>query len=336
MRSPFAPLRSPRVLALCATVAVTVTAAGGPLASAAADPKPGTGNPTAEGFQEGRTAGVRLANSSIVLSGNGLGGKGAKGDGYRMPRPCWYEPYKNAEEMVRAEDESLRHALGADPDLNVSGGTVDDLLRQYRDKLGQEGRWWRAAYNAGDQSGVACVASLAPAVWVADGQTPPAGITPEELLQIARAALTVPEPKIKLSPDAKSFVNLPTWVWLEGAGPVTRTVTATLPGVMSATVTATLKNIEIDSGTASDRAEVRDDCGPTGRPYAKGGDFTCGVRYLRASIDLPRQVYTMTVTAVWPVTGAVGQGGAPIAYAPLRAAVTRDVPVGEVQSVVTG
>ncbi|WP_066933186.1 hypothetical protein [Microtetraspora fusca] len=337
MRSPAALSRSlAAVLALPPVLLLVLALSPSARAAASAAPTPGPGRPAAEGFQEGRTAGVRLRNSSIVLSGNGLGGGGARGDGYRIPRPCWYEPYKNADEMVREQDESLRHALRADPDLVGAGGDTDGLIQKYRDKLGQEGRWWRPSYNEADPNGVACAGALAPAVWVPNGQTPPAGITPEDLLQIARAALTVPEPKLKLSPDARSFVNLPTWVWLDGAGPVTRSVTATLPGVMSATVTATLKNIEIDAGTTSDRAEVRQNCGATGHPYAKGGDFTCGVRYLRASIDLPRQVYTMTVTAVWPVTGAVGQGGAPIAYTPLRATVTRDVPVGEVQSVVTG
>jgi enoyl reductase len=103
---------------------------------------------------------------------------------------------------------------------------------------------------------------------------------------------------------------------------------------MSATVTASLKNIKIDPGTTADRAEVRRSCGATGRPYVKGGTFTCGVRYLRASIDQPRQVYSLTVTTVWPVTGNAGQAVVPFAYDPVEAAVTRDVPVGEVQSTV--
>ncbi len=311
------------------------------LASLVMAPTPGPGRPTAEGFQEGKTAGVRLMNSSIVLSGNGLGGKGAKGDGYRIPRPCWYEPYKNAEEMLREEDATLRHAFRADPDLADSSANsqqyTNDLLQKYRDKMGQPGRWWRAAYNAGDQNGVVCSAALAAAVWVPDGAVPPpGGITADELRQIARAALTVPDPQVKLSPDARSFVNLPTWIWLEGGTQEPRSVTATLPGFMSVTVTATPKDVEIDPGTTSDRAEVRENCGAAGRPYTKGGTFTCGVRYLRASIDQSRDVYTLTVTSVWQVVSTDDQGGQPFPFDPIRATVTRDVPVGEVQSVVTG
>jgi enoyl reductase len=83
---------------------------------------------------------------------------------------------------------------------------------------------------------------------------------------------------------------------------------------------------------------VESGCGPRGRPYTKGGRFTCGVRYLRSSVDRPRKVYELTVTSVWEV-GAAGQGGgdvAPFAYDPIEVGATRDVPVGEVQSVVRG
>lgn len=298
---------------------------GAMLTVAAAEP----GGPHGEGFQNGRTVGVRLENSNIVLSGNGLG---SKGDGYRIKRPCWYEPGKSAEEMLRTQEQLRSWWFHTHP-----GGTEEQFqkfLKQFKDKVGKPGRWWSPAYNSADPGGLSCWTGLQGAVWVPPGTTPPAGITLEELLQIARAALTVPEPQVKLSPDAKSYVNLPTWVWLAGTGPTTRSVTATLPGVMSATVTATLKDIEIDAGTTSDRAEVRESCGATGRPYVKGGTFTCGVRYLRASIDQPRKVYTLTVTTVWPVTSNAGQAIVPFAYDPVEATVTRDVPVGEVQSTV--
>lgn len=126
-------------------------------------------------------------------------------------------------------------------------------------------------------------------------------------------------------------------MWLDGAQTAPRSVTATLPGVMSATVTATPSGLKIDPGTSGDRAEVREDCGPTGHPYARGREFTCGVRYLRASADQPRKVYPLTVTSVWNVTGS-GTGGdaTSLDYAPIEVSATRDVPVGEVQSIVRG
>ncbi|GAA0393962.1 hypothetical protein GCM10009530_51780 [Microbispora corallina] len=308
--------------------------AGGLLTVAAA---PGPGGPHGESFQTGRTVGVRLQNSGITLSGSGLG---ARSDGYRIKRPCWYEPGQSAEDMLKTQEDMRAWWFHTHP-----GGTEEQyqkFIKQYQDKVGQDGRWWTPAYNAADPNGMSCWTGLQGALWVPAGTTPPGGITIQELMQIARAALTVPKPTIKLSPDAKSYVNLPTWVWLDGNGPTTRSVTATLPGVMTATVTARLDGIKIDAGTSSDRAEVRQECGATGHPYVKGGTFTCGVRYLRASIDQPRKVYTLTVTTVWPVTGqGANAGGGPVApfiyapvYEPVQVTATRDVRVGEVQSVV--
>ncbi|MEV0581819.1 hypothetical protein [Nonomuraea sp. NPDC050310] len=288
------------------------------------------GGPRGEGFQDDRTAGVKLENSDIVITGNGA--RGGTGDGYRIKRPCWYEPGPDGAQM--AQTQELLRARWFSQNPRGTEAQFQEFLKQFKDKVGQEGRWWKPAYNNADPGGYACWGGLEPFVWVPPGTTPPAGITLEELVQIARAALTVPEPQIKLNPDAKSYVNLPTWVWIDGIGTTRRSVTASLPGVMSATVTAQLKDIEIKSGTTADRAEVKEDCGSSGRPYVRGGQFTCGVRYLRASIDQPRGVYVLTVNTVWPVE--VDNDVVPFAYDPIEAGGTRDVPVGEVQSNVRG
>ncbi|WP_326828825.1 hypothetical protein OIE13_25120 [Streptosporangium sp. NBC_01810] len=282
----------------------------------------GVSSVEARGSQSGRKAEISLKNSQIIISGNGRGGRS---DGYRLKRPCWYEPSQNAEEMLDFQQRSTR----VDPDAPQSR---QETLKPFVEKLGEEGRWWTVAHDSSDPNGVSCQMALDTYVFVPPGTTPPAGITMAELVDIARAALTVPEPKIELNPDAKSYVNLPTWVWLSGIGETTRSVTATLPGIMSATVTATLEDIQIDAGTTADRAEVKEECGPGGKPYAKGAAFTCGVRYLRASIDQPRDAYVLTVTSVWPIE--IEDDVVPFAYDPIEVGVTRDVPVGEVQSTV--
>lgn len=284
------------------------------------------GGPRGEGFQDGRTAGVNLSNSKIVITGNGV--KGGRSDGYELKRPCWYEPGPDASNMLKTQEDVRAYWFRMNPDGTEA--EFQKFLAQFKDKIGKPGRWWTPAYNEADPKGRACWGGLDQFVWVPPGTTPPAGITLAELAEIARAALTVPQPKIKLNPDVKSYVNLPTWVWLDGVGEARRSVTATLPGVMSATVTATLEDIKIDAGTTADRAEVRTQCGTSGRPYAKGADFTCGVRYLRASVDQPREVYVLTVTTVWPVE--VEDDVVPFAYDPVEVGATRDVPVGEVQS----
>ncbi len=309
-----------RVALLAAPALALVVAAG--------NPSPGGYGPAGSVFRDGRTVGVRLQNSSVVLKGDVHGKPG----GYRIKRPCWYEPDKNAEDMLKAQ-EALRPYW-----FHFTPGATEErfqkFLDQFRDKVGQDGRWWSPAYNADDPDGLSCWLGLRFLIWVPGRGTPPGGITREELLQIARAALTVPEPKIKLSPAGKSYVNLPTFVALSPTGRTTRSVTAELPGVMSATVTAKLAEIRVDAGTTGDRAEVRQRCGTSGQAYVQGAAFTCGVRYLRASDDQPGGAYTLTVTTVWPVTIDAGRAVAPSGFEPVRASVTRRVPVGEVQSTV--
>ncbi|MGN9836782.1 hypothetical protein ACTMTI_01535 [Nonomuraea sp. H19] len=283
--------------------------------------------PSGNVIDEGRTKGVELTHSKIVISGDGA--RGGSSDGYVLKRPCWYEPGPDASEMLKTQ-EGLR-AYWFRFTKNPTEEKFQQFLKQFEDRIGQPGRWWGPAYNAADPKGEACFASLDPFVFVPPGTTPPSGITIQELAEIARAALTVPEPTVKLNPDAKSYVNLPTWVWLEGIGEPRRSVTATIPGVMSATVVATLQDIKIDPGTTPDRAEVNESgCGTAGKPYVKGGTFSCGVRYLRSSIDQSREKYTLTVTTVWPVE--VAGDVVPVQFAPVEVGTSRDLPVGEIQS----
>jgi hypothetical protein len=286
------------------------------------------GGTSGTGYQKGREAGVILRDSQIIVSGDGAGGTS---DGYRVKRPCWYEPGMNADDMLKTQRESKPSWIPA-----TEWNRHLESLKQFEAEAGKEGRWWKQAYNEADPAATACLMAMEPYVFVPPGTTPPGGITLAELADIARAALTVPKPKIQLNPDAKSYVNLGTWVWLDNGGETTRSVTATLPGVMSATVVATQKNIEIDPGTKDEkRAGVKKDCGRTGTPYFKGAtedDLKCGVVYLRASVDLPREVYELTVTSAWDV--AVQDDVVPFAYDPIEASATRDVPVGEVQSTV--
>jgi hypothetical protein len=293
------------------------------------EPQPNPGGTQVEGFQDETKAGVKLTNSQIIITGTGRGGKS---DGYRLKRPCWYEPTENAADMLDLQRESWPSTAWIPEEQKAR----KENLEKFEEKIGEEGRWWTIAHDSSDPNGLACQLAMESYVFVPPGTTPPAGITFEELADIARAALTVPEPKIELNPDAKSYVNLNTWVWLGDAEETVRSVTATLPGIMSATVTATLDSISIESGTDDDRATVvTTDCTEGGTPYAKGAkeeEFACGVQYHRASIDQPRDVYELTVTSAWDVE--VQDAEVPFAYEPIEASATRDVPVGEVQSTV--
>lgn len=288
-------------------------------------PEEGAGETTAKVGQDGNRAFAYVGNV-IHYRGNGV--KGGKGDGYRIPRPCWYEPGPSAQEML----DQQRTGRDAANRARIDEHYAQEYLKPFEDKLDKPGRWWTPAYNGADPNHVLCMTDLDPTgVFVPPGQTPPSGITLQQLAQIARAALTVPEHTVKLNPDAKSYVNLPTWVWLEGVGEPRRTITAEIPGVMSVTLNANLQDIKIDPGTTQDRAEVNESgCGTAGKPYTKGGTFSCGVRYLRSSIDQPREKYTLSVTTVWTIE--VQDNVVPFQFAPVQLEATRDVPVGEIQS----
>jgi enoyl reductase len=308
---------------------IPIVTAGLLLLRPAAPQDPGPGDDTsAEGTQTGKsgeTIGAKIEARRTRVHGNGV--KGGKSDGFRMKRPCWYEPFLNGPDMHRFFTEGRDAANRA----RIDEESHRAFVQPFEDKKNDPGMWWTPAYNKADPNGAACWADLQQFLFVPPGVTPPSGITIEQLAELARAAMTVPEQTVKLNPDVKSFVNLPTWVWLDGMGATRRSVTAEIPGVMSVTVVATLQDIKIDPGTTKDRAEVTESgCGTAGKPYARGGTFSCGVRYLRSSIDQPRETYPLTVTAVWPVQ--VQDNVIPVQFAPVELGVTRDVPVGEIQS----
>ncbi len=54
-------------------------------------------------FQTGRTVGgQRLSNSGIVISGTGTNGRA---DGYKIKRPCWYEPGRPPRTCLKTQEE---------------------------------------------------------------------------------------------------------------------------------------------------------------------------------------------------------------------------------------
>ncbi|WP_146607551.1 hypothetical protein [Spongiactinospora gelatinilytica] len=306
---------TPRLLVLLGVGALALTAAG----TAAAD------DPKGQKYQDGRTVGIELTHSQIILSGNGIGGK--RGDGFRLKRPCWYEPGPDADQMLKEQEEVRPYFFKLQP--NASEDDFKKYIKQFSDQVGKKGRWWRPAYNNKDPKGMACWTALEPFVFVPPGETPPGGITREELRDIARAALTVPEFRIRTSPAVKSYVNLSTYVWLTGMGATTRSVTATLPEVASATVTATLDDLKLDAGT-TDADRVTKNCGGgRGQVYAKGNPLRCGIIYHQASDGQPGGAYELTATTVWGVTS-----DPQFDYEDIQVSATRSVPVGEVQTTV--
>ncbi|MQA95989.1 MAG: hypothetical protein GEV11_15540 [Streptosporangiales bacterium] len=290
-------------------VTVLMLVSGG-TAAMAAEPDP---------YENGNRRGVVLRDSKIQIGGSGAGGGGTVD--VDVP-DCWYEPKVAPEDM----DAWVREHFQGDIRDGVQIPGRDEIAKHRDDK----GMFWMPAFMD-TAAGVACATDLKWWIFVPEGETPPNGITPEMLARIARAYLEVPSPRVSLNPDARSYVELGTWVWAEGVPAEPLTVTATLPGVASATVVATPGELSIQPGTTD--ATVHAACGATGKPYPGAGAATqrppCGVTYHRSSRAVGS--YPMEVALRWDVTwnGSGGTGGA---MTPVVAGTTRDVVVDEIQT----
>lgn len=274
-------------------------------------------------WEDGNRRGVTLRDSDIQISGSGAGGGGTVS--VDLP-DCWYEPKVAPKDM----DAWIREHYGSDIRDGVQIPGRDEIAKHRDDK----GMFWMPAFMD-TAAGVACANDLDWWIFVPEGETPPNGITPEMLARIARAYLTVPPPRVQVNPEARSYVELGTWVWAEGmpAGPLT--VTATLPGVASATVVASPGELSIDPGTSD--ATVHSRCGATGTPYpgaaAARRTPPCGVTYHHSS--RPPGSFPMEVSLQWNVEWCPGTGCAPGAgtgMTPVIVGATRDVVVDEIQT----
>ncbi|MFD3313095.1 hypothetical protein [Streptomyces sp. NPDC058694] len=262
------------------------------------------------------------------------------------PPACWYEPYWEAKDFktfMEAQWSIYESAGGSD------GGTADDKARYKEgepyedfnaDKNGK-GMWWVAVENPGMKDEPAAGACQRDPFWVNNGEDPyvPQAIDTETLAGLAYQQTKVPDTEISSAPEAKSTVNLPTWVWLDKATFKTVSVTADLPGTgLWATTTAKPVSLHVEPGTddaetypSSGECAINDD-GSIGEPYAKGkAEKTppCGVRYLRSSGDDP---YELRATLTWEISWE-GAGNTAGDLPNGTFATTTEVPVQEIQSV---
>lgn len=165
---------------------------------------------------------------------------------------------------------------------------------------------------------------------------PPAGpsaptIAPAQAAQIAVAQLHLVPAKPGMGPDwnKNQFkflpVGYPIWLWADGGTLRTVTSSQTVQGL-----TVALKAVPTGlSWNMGDGSKIV--CG-AGTPYdatVRPGtpSPTCGYRYAE------RGIYTVTVTTGWTVVWQAGGQGDTI---PLTASTTRQIPIGELQSLITG
>lgn len=182
-----------------------------------------------------------------------------------------------------------------------------------------------------------------PAVFVPAGEPAPpqdAEVDPEVLAQIAAESMDLPQGTIRWNPSltgsGATIVNAPTWVWVEGAA-TTVSVTASIPSGTWARVDAALSGLEVRA-PGSDGAS----CPDTGTPWGAGTASTCTLTFFRSTANQPVKggqslpTATLTAEARWTASwvSSVNPGTA-TALPAQTIATSAEVPVAEVQSVVT-
>ena len=156
-------------------------------------------------------------------------------------------------------------------------------------------------------------------------------IDPFALAQRAAAALDLPRPAIRMSPDGEQVVQLRSWLWIPAAQWEPRQVSASA-GPVTSTVTATPVRLTWDMGNGD-----RVSCDGPGTPYRQAvqvATSACGYIYQHSSAGRPGDAYRVTATVdwelTWSATGAPGGGD----LGTLSRSTARSVPVAEVQALV--
>ncbi len=152
------------------------------------------------------------------------------------------------------------------------------------------------------------------------------------LAEFALAELTLPAPRIGMSPDGDHIVQLASWLWVDRTQWVPQDRTASA-GPVTATVTATPVRVEWDMGSGDTVV-----CNGPGRRYrprfeGRPGATDCKHTYRHSSAAQPDEAYDVTATMVWEASwsGSDGGGGD---LGELTSQTSEAVRVAEVQALV--
>ncbi|MET9758668.1 hypothetical protein ABZ016_06375 [Streptomyces sp. NPDC006372] len=306
-------------------------------------PVGGEAKPPPQGGSDGKGGlSASVSNIQVTYPSGGGGGDDKGGnlgtvDPDWKPPACWYEPAFTPEQLKKFVDTDSGGDVGIHEswwgkglwtdhyrdgkpaenfDLQAARNSSAEGYKDYN--LGKDGYFWRGVApdpNASDSWDCGRIM-----FWVDAGQIPddPNAPTPKTLAEYAYDKVKVPDTKVELKPEAKSTVNLPTWVWLDKGTFKDVKVRAELPNTgLWAETTAKPVALHLEPGTedaevfpASGDCEINDD-GSIGTPYTKGSaDKTppCGIRYLRATDGTP---YQLSASVTWQVSweGSDGSGG---------------------------
>lgn len=259
-----------------------------------------------------------------------------------VPRRCWYGPGATGKAYY---------------DYWGPGGPASDIptLDAYRAQgllhdgyedhaTDTEGRWYepRCAAHVPGAEQVEYMLSH-PGVYVMPGEPAPAveeSVDPEVLAEIAAEHMQLPTGTIRWNPTLEgsgaTVVNTETFVWVENSTTAVE-VTASVPGVWSR-VQARMTSMTLSApGTGAST------CPDTGTPYSPGmTTSTCAITFTRSTAGMPVKdgqtlpTVTLTATATWEATwtSSLDPTARPLDTQTLT--TTGEIPVAEVQTIVTG
>lgn len=282
-----------------------------------------------DGGSEGESGGEGI---SVRVWGSGT----TSGDeGYEIPAEtvtvlptCYYTQFKTGKDYYEDYEP-----IGPD---NYPVEPLPDY-EKYKDD--DKGYWWTGrcsdANFEGDDFGDYSTDWFDenPPIYVEEGETEPVPpIPPEDLMQVAYDEMTLPDPEIGWNPkrngDGATFVNVETWLWLDD-GLVELEVNAEA-GDNVAQVEATLGSMNFSAANAAPVS-----CTGTGTEWTPGATSTdCALEFLRSSANQPGGVSSVTAESQWDIEW-FANGEPRGALDPQTTSATFDVPVAEVQTVVT-
>jgi hypothetical protein len=308
----------------------------------------------------GSTPSGYLASVQVRFSGDAAPGGGGVRT-VRVAPACWWAPapgpYTDAVAMLAWYDEvttgggSDHWLLGAFGPREIWAAAAEAERSGARDVS-----WYKATcrdpadyatFNGGAAEEFGGVPGD-PATWVtylyrpftAGAPIPPPLVSPADLAAAARDVMVIPVPRTERNPKiraggAPTLVGLPTWFWVADPAAVggangTRTIRAEVGAVWAEVVarTAGLRLSSPAGGTLCPPARARTE-------YAAGvpEGQACTVAFSRASVGYPAG-YPVTASTGWQATWT-GSGGTGGTLDPLARVVTSQVPVAEVQNIVT-
>lgn len=300
------------------------------------------------GGSAGGSAGGGTIVVTVIGSGVTAGGQSVPIDTKTIAQHpvCWYNQFMTGKEYAEWVDSGQAHAH----DHNL-GEPVEDIPGYEEHADDDEGHWYSGECSSAywpddadidgffDESEAWFDAH--PTVWVDAGDPPPEPlVTPEMLAEVAMNAMHLQPGEIHWNPtrtgDGATFVGMPTWVWLDG--PTAVNVTASVyGGALWARVDASVETMHLSAPGATSAT-----CGDTGTPWAAGASTDCSITFDRSSANQPvigdndERTSRLTAGAVWTASWVSSLGGGATALPDQTVTSTADVPVAEVQSIVTG